>query len=149
MSPTAKRGVNEAVEWTYIRKDGSRFPVLLSVSAVRNQNGDVIGFLGVGSDITERRKVDQMKSEFVSTVSHAIRTPLTSIRGALGWWQGFTVPVCLHKRAHCLKPPRVTPRRLTLLINDILDLEKIESGKLDFHFEPLDIARLAATIGCR
>lgn len=140
----AKRGVNEAVEWTYIRKDGSRFPVLLSVSAVRNQNGDVIGFLGVGSDITERRKVDQMKSEFVSTVSHELRTPLTSIRGALGLVAGLHGASLPSQASTLLETASRNAERLTLLINDILDLEKIESGKLDFHFEPLDIARLAA-----
>ncbi|MEC4982770.1 MAG: PAS domain S-box protein [Oscillatoria sp. PMC 1068.18] len=59
----ARQGKTEEREWTYIRKDGSRFPVLLSITALRNQHGEITGFLGIGSDITESKKVTQALKE--------------------------------------------------------------------------------------
>jgi PAS domain S-box-containing protein len=130
-------------EWTYIRKDGSRFPVLLSVTAVRDDSGDIRGYLGVGTDLTERKKVDRMKSEFVSTVSHELRTPLTSIRGALGLLLGRYSDELTSKGRNLLEMANRNSERLTLLINDILDLEKIESGSLEFHFEIVDLVAIS------
>lgn len=139
----AKRGDIEAIEWTYIRKDGSRFPVLLSITSIRDQQNNIIGFLGIGSDISERKKADQAKNEFISTVSHELRTPLTSIRGALGLVMGKFADNLAPKALSLLDTANRNAERLTLLINDILDLEKIESGKLEFTFQALDIIALA------
>ncbi|WP_455203645.1 PAS domain S-box protein [Kaarinaea lacus] len=130
-------------EWTYIRKDGSRFPVLLSVTAVRDSLGAIKGYLGIGNDLTERKKVDRMKSEFVSTVSHELRTPLTSIRGALGLLLGKCSDELTVKTRNLLEMANRNSERLTLLINDILDLEKIESGTLEFHFELTDLVAVS------
>ncbi|WP_455209659.1 PAS domain S-box protein [Kaarinaea lacus] len=132
-------------EWTYIRKDGSRFPVLLSVTAVRDSFGDIKGYLGIASDLTERKKVDRMKSEFVSTVSHELRTPLTSIRGALGLLLGKSAAELSPRSRNLLEMANRNSERLTLLINDILDLEKIESGRLEFHFELVDLIDVSRT----
>lgn len=139
----ARQGLADENEWTYVRKDGSRFPVLLSVTALRNQHGDITGFLGIGSDITDRKKVERMKSEFVSTVSHELRTPLTSIRGALGLVLGKLSEQLPAKALKLLETADRNSARLTLLINDILDLEKIESGRLEFEYKPLDLVALA------
>ncbi len=82
-------------EWTYLRKDGTHFPVLLSITALRDEKGEIIGFLGIGSDITERRQMEadlkkardaavesaRMKSEFLANMSHEIRTPMNGIVG--------------------------------------------------------------------
>ncbi|MDO9371181.1 MAG: histidine kinase dimerization/phospho-acceptor domain-containing protein, partial [Gammaproteobacteria bacterium] len=84
----ARWGIQDENEWTYICKDGTTFPVLLTVTALREPDGTITGFLGIGKDITERKKIDRMKSEFISTVSHELRTPLTSIRGSLGLVMG-------------------------------------------------------------
>ncbi|MDG4582789.1 MAG: PAS domain S-box protein [Candidatus Competibacter sp.] len=138
-----RRGQADENEWTYIRKDGSRFPVLLTVTALRDPHGEITGFLGIGSDITERKKVERMKSEFVSTVSHELRTPLTSIRGALGLILGKASAGLSAKVRQLLETANRNSERLTLLINDILDLEKIESGRLEFIFKPLDLSALA------
>lgn len=138
----ARLGYTDENEWTYIRKDGSRFPVLLSVTALRDQQGDINGFLGVGSDITERRKIEQMKREFISTVSHELRTPLTSIRGALGLVLGKASEGLSEKARSLLETANRNSERLTLLINDILDLEKIESGQLEFSFNKVDLVQI-------
>jgi signal transduction histidine kinase len=87
--------------------------------------------------------VDRLKSEFVSTVSHELRTPLTSIRGAVGLVTGsFSDNLPENVRELLVMADRNIDR-LTLLVNDILDLEKIESGKLEFNFVPLDLVELA------
>ncbi len=139
----SRRGQADENEWIYIRKDGSRFPVLLTVTVLRDPHGAITGFLGIGSDITERKKMERMKSEFVSTVSHELRTPLTSIRGALGLILGKASAGLSPKARQLLETANRNSERLTLLINDILDLEKIESGRLEFTFKPLDLAMLA------
>lgn len=139
----AKLGYIDENEWTYVRKDGGRFPVLLSVAALRDQQGNINGFVGIGSDITERKKIDRMKAEFVSTVSHELRTPLTSIRGALGLVLGKASEGLSDKARKLLETANRNSERLTMLINDILDLEKIESGKLEFNFSHTDLVMIA------
>ena len=84
-----------------------------------------------------------MKSEFVSTVSHELRTPLTSIRGALGLVLGKLSDQLPDKARSLLETADRNSERLTLLINDILDLEKIESGRLEFEFKTHDLVELA------
>jgi PAS domain S-box-containing protein len=135
----AKRGYADEREWTYVRKDGSRFPVLLSVTAIRDEQGAVTGYLGVASDITERKRVERMKDEFISTVSHELRTPLTSICGSLGLLQGGVGGELNPKAQELVAIANSNSERLTLLINDILDMEKIEAGKMDFELRPLQI----------
>lgn len=135
----ARRGVPDENEWTYVRKDGSRFPVLLSVTALRNEAGEITGFMGVASDITERKKIDRIKSEFISTVSHELRTPLTSIRGSLGLLAGGVAGELPPAVRTLIDIACNNSDRLVRLINDILDIEKIESGRMDFRMRPLDV----------
>lgn len=139
----ARIGIPDEREWTYVRKDGSTLPVLLSVTAVRGPGGRISGFLGIASDITERKRIEQMKSEFISTVSHELRTPLTSIRGALSLVMGKTKEQLPEKARRMLELAERNSERLTLLINDILDLEKIEAGRLEFDFKIVDLVVLA------
>ena len=131
----ARLGHADEREWTYIRKDGSRFPVMLSVTALHDDTGRLTGFLGIGSDITERRKIDRMKSEFVSTVSHELRTPLTSIRGSLSLMAAGAVGEIPTQAQKLVEIAANNTDRLVRLINDILDMEKIESGRMQFNFE--------------
>lgn len=138
-----RKGEVDEREWTYIRKDGSQFPVLLSITAIRDEENEIKGFLGIGLDITERKRLDKMKSEFVSTVSHELRTPLTSIRGALGLVLGKAAETLPAKIRTMLEMAERNSERLTLLINDILDLEKIESGSLEFEFKQMELVSLA------
>ncbi len=123
------------------RKDGSTFPMELAVSEM--QHPDQTLFVGIVRDITERKQVERMKSEFVSTVSHELRTPLTSIRGALGLVIGKYSNGLPDKARQLLETANRNAERLTILINDILDLEKIESGKLDFEFKAINLGTIA------
>ena len=132
-------GIGREVEG--LRKDGSIFPMELSVSEME-VNGERM-FTGIVRDITERKKVELMKSEFISTVSHELRTPLTSIRGALGLVLGKAGELLPPKPKRMLEMAERNSERLTFLINDILDLEKIEAGRLQFECSNLDLLVLA------
>lgn len=91
-------------------------------------------FSAVMRDISVRREVERMKSEFVSTISHELRTPLTSIAGSLTLISGGAAGEVSPKVARLVGIARQNSERLIRLINDILDLEKAEAGKLEFQF---------------
>lgn len=137
----AADGIDEN-EWTYVRKDGSRFPVMLTVTALRDESQSITGYLGVVLDITKRKEIDRLKSDFVSIVSHELRTPLTSIRGALGLAAGPMAKELPEKANRLISIAYKNCERLTLLINDILDIDKIESGQMRFEMKPEDLDQL-------
>ncbi|VAW94178.1 hypothetical protein MNBD_GAMMA22-2172 [hydrothermal vent metagenome] len=119
------------------RKDGSIFPMELAISEVYVSDHKL--FTGIIRDITERKQIEKMKDEFISTVSHELRTPLTSIRGSLGLLSSGVVGKLPTSAANMLDIAVNNTERLLFLINDILDIQKIESGQLDFNFEKLDV----------
>ena len=129
----AQRNLPDECEWTFIHKNGTRTPVLLSVTALRDKEGQITGFLGIAYDISERKKIDRLKNEFVSTVSHELRTPLTSIRGSLGLIAGGVAGQIPAQAAKLIDIAHSNSERLVRLINDILDIEKIESGRMQFN----------------
>lgn len=129
-------------EWTYIRKDGSSYPVLLSVSVLRDEAGELAGSLGIGIDLTERKRLEKLKSEFISTVSHELRTPLTSIRGSLGLMKAGIVGEMAPKAREMTEIAYKNCERLILLINDILDIDKIESGQMRFDMKDENLNHL-------
>ncbi|MCK5873203.1 MAG: PAS domain S-box protein [Alcanivoracaceae bacterium] len=120
--------------------DGSEFDVEVSIqrSTVNEHPMQVM----VIQDITERLKVERMKAEFVSTVSHELRTPLTSIRGALDLVLDRFHGQMPEKAVMMLHTAKRNSERLTLLINDILNLEKLETSSTPLDMEELDIVTL-------
>jgi PAS domain S-box-containing protein len=106
------------------------------------EEGQVIGFFSLGSDITEFKRIDRMKTEFISTVSHELRTPLTSIRGALGLIAGGVAGELPEAVKSLVGIAKSNCERLIRLINDILDSEKIESGKMRLDLQVVDIEKL-------
>jgi PAS domain S-box-containing protein len=129
-----------AAEFIAVRKNGENFPAELTLSRMYLSRQNV--FVCIIRDITERKKVEKLKNEFVSVVSHELRTPLTSIRGSLGLLLGGTVGNYTDKAKKLLDIANSNCERLLLLINDILDIEKIEAGKMDFHLAPVNIVDL-------
>jgi PAS domain S-box-containing protein len=122
------------------RKDGTEFPAEVSVDPIHTNNGTLA--LGVIVDISERLRLEGLKDEFVATVSHELRTPLTSIAGALGLLindVGETSPV--HAK-RLLKIAHANSQRLVRLVNNILDMEKIESGKVVFKQKRIEVRSL-------
>jgi PAS domain S-box-containing protein len=112
------------------RKGGAMFEADVATSPV--ELAEEPRFLLVIRDATERRRVDQLKSEFVSTVSHELRTPLTSIAGSLGLVAAGAAGPLEPRAAKLVGIALANSQRLIRLINDILDIEKIESGKMSF-----------------
>lgn len=98
--------------------------------------------LAIVRDISERKAADRLKNEFVSTVSHELRTPLTSIRGSLGLVVGGIAGELPPQAKAMIEIAHKNSERLVSLVNDILDIEKIEAGKLVFHFKPLELLPL-------
>ncbi len=165
----ASRGIEDIYELTYIRKDGSRFPAMVSVTALRDAADDIIGYLLIGTDNTARKaieveraqlnqelrdknrellaakfvaeKANLAKSEFLSSMSHELRTPLSAI---LGFAQlidtGLPPPTAAQKRS--LDQILKAGWYLLDLINEILDLALIESGKLSLSLEPISLAEV-------
>ncbi|WCL48524.1 ATP-binding protein [Leptospira sp. GIMC2001] len=138
----AEMGFAEERNWSYICKNGNRIPVNLSISCLRDSEGTSTGYLGIAKDITEQRKIEIMKAEFISTVSHELRTPLTSINGALGLLIGGVAGELPSKVQNLINVAKKNSDRLLSLINDILDFEKLESGRMDFHCEPKSISEI-------
>lgn len=123
-----------------LKKDGTKIPVEISYNEVEFEGQKVTTF--VIHDITEHQNVEKMKNEFVSTVSHELRTPLTSIKGALGLIASGVVGNLPEKAENLINIANNNCIRLTNLINDILDLEKIKAGKYTFVYEELELNSL-------
>jgi PAS domain S-box-containing protein len=117
------------------RKDGSTFDIELTIRRITFRDRAALGC--VVRDITERKEIDRLKSEFVSIVSHELRTPLTSIRGSLGLMEAGAVGELPAKARELARIARQNADRLIRLINDILDLEKIEAGKVQLQIAAL------------
>lgn len=129
------RHVVDEVFW---RKDGTSFPVEYTATPIRKED-KVVGAVVAFSDVTQRREVERLKNEFISTVSHELRTPLTSIKGALGLIKGQVVGDLPGKLEAMLEIAHKNSDRLVRLINDILDIEKIEAGKMDLQKQRIDV----------
>ena len=162
----ARAGETETRQWTYVSADGRRFPVELTVTGRRDGDGNLCGFIGVATDVTDQlaairrqqelldqerdmvvklTELDQVKNDFVSTISHELRTPLTSILGyaELLIDDGDDIP------AHHLDMIGVVDknaRRLLLLVEDLLSLSRIESGELHDVRRPCDMAPIFRTV---
>jgi PAS domain S-box-containing protein len=106
----------------------------------RSENGEVSGYYILVTDITALNEVNRMKSEFVSTVSHELRTPLTSIRGSLGLVAGGVAGALNDKTRELVAIALENCERLLRLVNDILDSERMASGKMQFAMEVFDLA---------
>ena len=130
--------VSREVFW---RLDGTSFPVEY-ISTPILEHDEVAGAVITFRDITERLEVERMKDDFVSVVSHDLRTPLTSIRGSLGLLAGTMADTLPEKGQRMLKIAVDNTERLVRLINDILDLQRMASGKMLMSPRPCDAAEL-------
>ena len=131
-----------ALEKRYIHKDGHVIWGLLSVALVRHADGAPSYFISQIQDITERREMERMKSDFISTVSHELRTPLTSIRGSLDFVSTSERAGLSAAGQKLIDMALRNCDRLVVLINDILDIDKIASGTMRFEIAPAEAADL-------
>lgn len=151
----ASRGIEDIYELTYICKDGSRFPAIVSITALRDDFGTIIGYLLIGTDNSVRKQVEVAlkeamavaekanlaKSDFLSSMSHELRTPLSAILGFAQLIEsGTPQPTPSQKRS--VDQILQAGWYLLELINEILDLALIESGKLSLSLEPVSLAEV-------
>lgn len=136
----AKGGIH--FENKNITKDGATIFAEWFNTTLINDEGVMIGVTSLVQDVSERKRIEKMKSEFVSTVSHELRTPLTAIQGSVAIILGGAVGEVPQKISEMLELTKSNTNRLLLLINDILDIKKIESGELDFNFCKIEIMPL-------
>lgn len=134
------RVIGQHREVTGRRKDGSTFPLELSISESTVGGGRL--FTGVVRDLSAQQQAERMKKEFVSTISHELRTPLTSIRGSLGLIAGGVAGPLPESAAKLIEVAHRNSERLVRLINDILDIDKIASGKMRFDMAWLSVSPL-------
>ncbi|HUB19313.1 MAG TPA: PAS domain S-box protein [Acidobacteriaceae bacterium] len=122
----------------YFRGNGRSFPVEFSLMPMIEE-GESVGSVLSFRDISQRYALDHMKDEFISTVSHELRTPLTSIRGALGLLSAGLLGDVSEKATSLLRIAVANSDRLVRLINDILDLERMTSGRSPLAFRRLSL----------
>ena len=122
--------------------DGRVFPIIASGAPLKNELGHVTGAVVAFQDISHIREVDRMKEEFVSIVSHELRTPLTSIRGSIQLVVGDPGSVPDPEHRNLLQIALNNCERLVRIINDILDVSKIESGNLTLNKKAVNVAEL-------
>ena len=125
------KAMGRTTEWEGRRKNGDVFPFELALFQFETPEGRRIA--GSFVDVTQRREVEQLKKEFVSTVSHELRTPLTSIRGSLGLLRSGAVGALSADAGDLVAVAERNVIRLIGLINDILDVERLEDGRIEFH----------------
>jgi PAS domain S-box-containing protein len=123
-----------------LRKDGTEFPIEVGLNPIETQDGLLV--LSVIVDISERKRIERLKDEFVATVSHELRTPLTSIAGSLGLLIGGSAGKLPEPAERLLMIAQKNSQRLVRLLNDILDIEKIEFGKVAFDLERIVVRPL-------
>ncbi|MDJ0705265.1 MAG: response regulator [Leptolyngbyaceae cyanobacterium MO_188.B28] len=132
------------MEYRLRRADGE-YRWLLDRGAPRFMpDGGFVGYIGTCIDISERREIETLKDEFVSVVSHELRTPLTSISGALDLLASSALETRPEKTRRMLKIAANNADRLVRLVNDILDIERIESGKVKMTKQVCNVADLMA-----
>ena len=125
-----------------LTKTGEERMIAWNNTTLRNQDHQIIGAIGIGEDITEKLKVERVKDEFISIVSHELRTPLASIRGALGLLSSGVLANKPEVAKNMLNIAAIDIERLVRLVNDILDLERLESNKVNLDRQWHDTAHL-------
>ncbi|MBP6627436.1 MAG: PAS domain S-box protein, partial [Arenimonas sp.] len=141
------------LEWTFVRKDGSHVPVLLATSAMRDGSGKTVGYLAVGTDLTQIKQLEQRlrssetrareasdaKSSFVAGMSHEIRTPMIGVTGMLEVLSHSKLDEDQRRTVQVIQQ---SARSLLQIIGDILDFSKVEAGRLELSPSTISLPRL-------
>ncbi len=148
---------SDIAEWTYVRRDGTRLAVALNVSTLRDERGEVSGFLVMASDLTEQKQRDselhqaitaaeqanRSKSDFLANMSHEIRTPMNAILGLLYLLERVELPAVAQDM---IRKINLAARSLLGIINDVLDFSKIEAGRIEIEEAPFDLTEVLDSV---
>lgn len=150
----SRDGQPDVNNWIYVQKSGEQIPVKLSVACLRNNDGDIFGYLGIAYDISrqlahERALAEakeqaeaaaKAKSDFLANMSHEIRTPMNGLVGSLALLKQEELT---SNSKQIIEKALYSSELLTTIINDILDISKLESGKLSIELRTFDLFELA------
>lgn len=125
-----------------LTKSGEAKTIALNSTQLCNFQGNPIGIMFIGEDITQRQAIERMKDEFISVVSHELRTPLTSIRGALGLLATGVLKNQPERAERVIQIAAESTEHLVRLVDDILELERLESGKIELVIQPVRLQNL-------
>ena len=156
----SRRDIHKESQYTYIRKDGSSFPASLRITAIKDKAGTITGFMSIGIDISERRKIEEnlrkafekekelneLKSRFVSMASHEFRTPLSTVLSSAYLIEKYSNSEDQSKRAKHLQRIYSSVNMLTDILNDFLSVGKIEEGKIQVRLTEFNIHKLIISI---
>ncbi|POF32289.1 CHASE domain-containing protein [Roseibium marinum] len=134
------------IDCRLLLSDGAEKVVQLQAEVACEEGERPTRVIGTLQDVSERKKLDRMKDEFISTVSHELRTPLTSIQGSLGLLMAKAGANVDEKSQKLLQLSYDNCQRLSRLVNDILDIEKIAAGKMEYRLETVEICRLVSDV---
>ena len=129
-------------ETVRVRKDGTRVDVSLSISPIKDSAGKIIGAAKIARDITERIELERRKDEFISMASHELKTPITTLKGFTGMLLRKFERQGMQEEVPMLTRMDAQINRLTKLIDELLDVSKVQAGRLDYEEEPVDLAAL-------
>ncbi|MBI3229360.1 MAG: PAS domain-containing sensor histidine kinase, partial [Burkholderiales bacterium] len=127
-------------ESNIVSRNGMIIPIMMGLAQLEGGSEEWVGFV---LDLREQKRIDHLKSEFISVVSHELRTPLTSIRGSLGLLEAGVCGELPTKALQLIHIAHQNSQRLVGLVNDILDMEKLTSGRMQLNLLPLDMLSLA------
>ena len=147
--PHVRAALGDHNEWLYVHKDGTRIPVLLTVGALRDTQGQLTGFIGIATDLRERKRLERALTEavsasaakdmFLANMSHEVRTPLNAVIGLTFLLE--QTPLSAQQR-DLLNKVQWASKGLLAVINDVLDLSKIEAGEMHMDPQPFNVATL-------
>jgi signal transduction histidine kinase len=148
-----QKGMQHHLETVMVKKDGMFIDVDISLSVIKDSNGETTGSIGVIRDITERKKAEEelketmeLKSQFISTVSHELRTPLAAMKEGLGIVLDGVVGRVNKKQKKFLGIAKRNADRLSDLINDVLDFQRLGAGKTKLDIYSHDIKEVLSEV---
>ncbi len=147
LTPATIEGFQREIR--FLRRDGTALWGYLTLSLLRDETGVPRQVIGVLQDITTRRDAEQVKDEFISVVGHELRTPLTSIRGSLGLLEGGVFGELPEEAKSMVTLAVTNTDRLVRLINDILDIERMDAGRMELELAPVKASALVRNARAR
>ena len=140
---SARLGRAEMRDWTYVRPDGSHLTVEVAVTPRVDDSGETVGYIFVGTDVTQALEVSRLKDEFVGLISHELRTPLSSILGYLELMRDDDAPLSEEQQMYLGVAER-NAHRLLHLVGDLLFTAQVAAGKFPIALDTVDLAPVVA-----